>query len=149
MRFCPACDNMMYISLRADEQRKGAPLALTYACKHCGTAQTADDVVADAAAVLSTEYSDDHTAYQQFVTPYITHDPTLPRVSHIQCPAEDCQCKRAPESVPNEVIFVKYDPVSLKFLYHCVHCRMFWKSGSSAPLQGGPQQKPAAAADGP
>ncbi len=133
MRFCSVCENMLYISLRPDDTKEGAPLALTYSCKHCGFAVTADSLAAGVneaggSAVLSTDYSDDQTTYKQYATPYIRFDPTLPRVNDIACPNELCT---RTQDAPNEVIYVKYDPVNLKYLYHCTHCSCFWKSGGA------------------
>jgi DNA-directed RNA polymerase subunit M/transcription elongation factor TFIIS len=123
MKFCEACDNMLYIQLEDG--------ALQFACKNCG------HVSLDAAAeqrVIDTNYADDQSAYLQYVTPYITHDPTLPRVSNIPCP--NAACSRPPEA-SNEVIYVKYDARNLRFLYHCVHCSSFWKSHSAAGADAG------------
>lgn len=140
MKFCDKCDNMLYISLRPDEAREGAPLELTYSCKHCGFATTAqaeseaaaaraggDPAASAAGAVLSTDYADDQTSYKQYATPYLRFDPTLPRSSDIECIRGE-ECSRPKEAL-REVIYVKYDPVKLKYLYHCVHCSTFWKSG--------------------
>ena len=138
MLFCTVCENMLYISLRPDESKDGSPLELTYSCKHCGFSTTADELRQkrlgqgqkknDPSAVLETDYSDDQTSYKQYATPYIRNDPTLPRVHDIVCPNN--ACPKAP-AAPNEVIFIKYDPANLKYLYHCMHCNAFWKSGGA------------------
>ena len=109
---------MLYISIRttATDQQ------LTYTCKHCGAVELGLEPAST--VVLSTDYTDDQASFNQFASPYITHDPTLPRVSNIICP--NAACTR-PNPKPNEVIFVKYDPVNVKYLYHCVHCSHFWK----------------------
>ena len=135
MRYCPRCNNTMYISLRPDERKEGAPLELTYSCKHCPFVETAEEL----GAGLSTDYTDDQTSYKQHVSPFLRHDPTLPRVSDIACPNELCG---RPEDVAQEVIEVKYDAANLKYLYHCVHCLSFWKGGSN-PLvaSGAPMQR--------
>ena len=114
---------MLYISLRPDESKDGAPLELTYSCKNCGFVETAREI----GPVLSTDYTDDQTSYKQHATPFLKHDPTLPRVSDIVCPNEACS---RPKDSANEVIEVKYDAANLKYLYHCVHCQSFWKSGA-------------------
>jgi hypothetical protein len=137
MKFCQQCDNMLYISLRPDERKDDKPLSLTYSCKHCGYFVTGDDIADEAkaagreggdAAVLSIDYTDDQTAYKQYATSYITHDPTLPRASHIVCP--NAACTRAPEA-PNEVIYIKYNQVQLKFMYYCTYCKTFWRTGGT------------------
>ena len=125
---------MLYISLQPREGSKDAPTDkessserqqdLTYSCKHCGFVEKAPLGVGP---VLSTDYADDQTSYMQHVSPFLRHDPTLPRVNDIACPNTGCG---RPEGVANEVIEVKYDAVNLKYLYHCVHCLAFWKGGS-------------------
>ena len=116
MRFCTVCDNLLY------EELEPQSLALVYACKCCGN--VVRDDVREAVVMESTCPMDDETKYRQFVTPHLKDDPTLPRASYIPCVRGD-KCTR-PAAAPREVIFVKYDAVNLKFLYHCVHCGAFW-----------------------
>jgi hypothetical protein len=137
MMFCEACANMLYISVKPDERLEGKPLCLTYSCKHCGFFVTGDELAARGeadSAVLSIDYADDQTAYKQFASPYIMHDPTLPRVRHIACPSAACT---RPADAPNEVIFIKYNQVQLKYMYYCTHCAAFWRTGG-APIHPGP-----------
>lgn len=126
MRFCKGCDNMQEIQLLQPPAGAGT-YQLLYTCKHCGLSEPAAED-GSGALVMSTDYSDDKTSYMQYASPYIRHDPTLPRVSDISCPNE--RCTRA-EGEPNEVIYIKYDAVKLKYLYHCTHCSTFWKSGGA------------------
>lgn len=117
---------MLYIKLKTDNDGNddGGGTVLQYACKKCGNAVTSTDP-----CVVDTNYMDDQTAYKQYATKYITYDPTLPRVNNIPCPNPKCV---KPANVKDEVIYVKYDFVNLKFLYHCTHCNAFWKSGGAA-----------------
>lgn len=142
MKFCNVCDNMMYMRLVVDattggqdegkEEEGEAPPrernTLTYFCKNCGFHVDASSTDAKD-KVLDTDYKDDQATYSQYATPNIVHDPTLPRVSNIPCPFQDCS---RPAASPNEVIYIKYDPTNLRYLYYCTHCARFWKSGSSA-----------------
>jgi DNA-directed RNA polymerase subunit M/transcription elongation factor TFIIS len=114
MKFCAVCDNMLYVDLDADG-------GLLHVCKSC-----ANVVRADREVVLDTNYVDDYTRYKQYMTPYLKHDPTLPRSTTIPCANGD-RCTR-PAGAPSEVLYVKYDAVNLRFLYNCVHCDAFWKS---------------------
>lgn len=120
MKFCHVCDNMMYLNLGEDER-------LMYHCKNClyTVAASADD---SKACVLGKNYVDDETAYSQFVTPHLKHDPTLPRVNNIKCPNEACT---RPAAAEQRVIFLKYDPQNMRYLYHCCHCETFWRSAST------------------
>lgn len=120
MKFCSICSNMLYTNLTRKDAE--AP-KLIYLCKHCGTVETFED--SEGGRIFSTDYADDQASFNQYMTPLIKHDPTLPRVSSIACPNE--QCKRK-EDESNDVIYIKYDNVNLKYLYHCVHCEHFWKA---------------------
>ena len=119
MKFCSVCDNMLYIRIG------DAGATMLYTCKHCGFGIKAEET-ASKSCVLETNYSDDHSMYRQYASDLIKHDPTLPRVSNIPC--ENPACSRK-EGAPHEVIFVKYDPVKLKYMYFCCHCESFWKPG--------------------
>ena len=124
MKFCSGCDNMLEIELR----NAAAKPELWYVCRHCGLADAATADASGGTMIMSTDYSDDKTLYMQYVTPNIRHDPTLPRVSDIKC--ANGKCTR-PAASDEEVIYIKYDPVQLKYLYHCLHCGTFWKSGGA------------------
>lgn len=134
MRFCNVCDNMMYINIRsADDddfsmmpngsasRQSGGAAELMYSCKSCGNRVQAAETDSKA-RILHTNYTDDHTSYKQYATMYIRHDPTLPRVTNIPCPSVACT------KTPSEVIYIKYDFDKLRYLYHCCHCGIFWKS---------------------
>lgn len=111
MKFCDNCNNMLYFSVEGDN--------LKYYCKNCNFS-VIDNFAAKAECVLESH----HTAtkqgnYRQFMNKNIKYDPTLPRVNNIDCPS--CTTK------PNEVIYMKYDPVEMKYLYFCCHCENFWR----------------------
>lgn len=132
MKFCTACQNMLYLRLEEG--------SMQYHCKNCTLTVTANDAEDSASTPTSTpaptstptstcvidnNYMDDF--HKQYITPYIAHDPTLPRTHTINCINETCG---RPASKPQEVIYVKYDPVNLKYLYCCCHCGTFWKTRS-------------------
>jgi hypothetical protein len=119
MRFCTNCDNMLYV--RLDDHK-----VLTQYCKNCGhEEQSSPDAVgaggpsaspAAAAAGALPRASD------------IVHDPTLPRVNHIRCINADCASTKPGAPLPPEVIYMKTDPVNLKYLYFCTTCETFWNN---------------------
>lgn len=117
MKFCSICDNMLYEQL-------GSEGKLMNVCKNCGNSVRID-TSATSACVMENNYADDSTLYKQFMNRHMHDDPTLPRVSNIPC--VNLACSRTSEQT-NDVVYVKYDAVNVKFLYQCGHCATFWKS---------------------
>jgi hypothetical protein len=97
---------------------------LEYHCKHCTLSFDADDST-ESSCIIGNNYTDD--LHKQYMTDNIIYDRTLPRTDAIPC--ANSKCSR-PAEKPQEVIYVKYDPTNMKFLYHCCHCRHFWRSQS-------------------
>jgi len=122
MNFCETCGNMVYINIRPSETG-GAP-QLTCVCKSCGSSSEMEKDKCST-AMFASDYGDDQMAYKQYMTPYIMYDPTLPHATHIEC--INPNCSRKPEE-PRDVVFIKYNRENLKYLYHCMHCKEFWKS---------------------
>lgn len=128
MKFCKFCDNMLYI--RLDDAPKNDDVAddkvsMLYFCKSCGWKDAESQTQDSTTCVLDNNYLDDYTNYQQYVTKNIVHDATLPHIHHLPC--TNPKCTRKPDQ-PNDVIFVKYDSLNMKYLYYCCHCQLFWKS---------------------
>lgn len=115
MKFCNICDNFLWIGL--DEDNK-----LQYQCKNCNNMISSSKQ--GSVCVLDSNYIDDNTNYRQYVSKYLKHDPTLPRVNNIKCTNTNCD----KDGKDDEVIIVKYDYDNMKYMYHCVHCETFWKS---------------------
>lgn len=117
MKFCKHCDNMLYIRTTSEDGTD----ALVYYCKNCmfTMTETSDNLshpVFDN-GMLSKDGKE--ARFDQFMTESIEHDVTLPRVRDMACPSN---CKN------NEVVYVKYDPTNMKFLYFCTSCKKFWRS---------------------
>ena len=64
--------------------------------------------------------------YKILLNEFTKQDPTLPHVDTIKCPNDGCKSNTAGQK--KDVIYLKYDPVNLKFLYICNVCDMQWKS---------------------
>ena len=121
--FCPVCENMLYMSVV--DVASSSERELRYRCKKCGHSAPAT-AEQKRAAIFETSYDDDQATFQQYMTPMIREDPTLPHRDDIVCVKGDA-CTRKPDEA-RDVMYIKYDHVNLKFLYHCVHCGAFWKS---------------------
>ncbi len=119
MEFCDICDNLLYL-------RTTNNINLIKYCKHCNFMK--DDEVTGQVALKVAEslYSDDDLLYLQFQNKYLRCDPTLPRVSDPAIPCASTTCTK-PEDSPNQVLYVKYHPVHMKYLYCCDYCGHTWR----------------------
>ena len=111
--FCPQCDNLLYPQTQ--------PTFVLLVCRCCGYFREARE-----ARLLCTTSFTDEAAYAKdqlaILAKHLPHDPTLPRVNNILCPAK---CKG-----PTETIVYEYDSKELRFVYVCVTCGHAWLSGS-------------------
>ena len=64
--------------------------------------------------------------YRIIMNEFTAHDPTLPHVTSITCPNDRCGSNTGAND--RDVLYLKYDPVNLKFLYHCMVCKEQWRS---------------------
>lgn len=120
MEFCEICDNLLY--LRAESNT-----TLVKYCKHCSFSVVSPTGSA-AIKIAETLYSEDDLLYLQYKNKYLRCDPTLPRSSDaaLVCPNGDCS---GPRDKP-QVIYVKYHPVHMKYLYCCDYCGTIWRSAN-------------------
>ena len=112
MKFCAACDNMMYV--RVDEHT-------TYMCKFCGFSEELD--TKSQICITDTKLKNDESVYRRYISPYLRSDATVPHVSNVQCPNPKCNRK---DDQPNDVMVIKYDKSALKYVYVCTHCNYTW-----------------------
>lgn len=117
MKFCNFCSNMLYVSVSDDNN-------LIYYCKNC---TNKEEINKDngSVCIIDDNKIDDIAKYNYFINTNIKYDPTLPRVNNIECVNKDCT-KKKDES--NEVIYLKYDFINMKYLYFCTKCDYFWKA---------------------
>lgn len=116
MEFCEVCDNMLF--LRSEENTK-----LVKYCKHCPFVKESD--TQRAVKVTQTMYSEDDLLYLQYKNKYLRCDPTLPRISDPSLPCPNRECT-GPKDKP-QVLYIKYHPVHMKYLYCCDYCGTMWR----------------------
>lgn len=124
MQFCEVCDNLLFLRSEKSEASDVENKLVKY-CKHCGFTKEDQGTAKKAVKVGHTLYSEDDLLYLQFKNKYLRNDPTLPRVCDptLVCPNSDCT-----ESRENpQVLYVKYHPVHMKYLYCCDHCGSMWR----------------------
>ena len=121
MEFCDICDNLLY--LKSDENS-----ALIKYCKHCTFSKSESIQGRGAVKISESLYSEDDLLYLQYQNKYLRFDPTLPRVSDptITCPNMNTTCT-GPKDKP-QVLYIKYHPIHMKYLYCCDYCGTTWKS---------------------
>jgi DNA-directed RNA polymerase subunit M/transcription elongation factor TFIIS len=115
MRFCENCNNYLYVTLDSEKN-------LVRYCKNCSHKIIEKN---KSICVIDDNKIDDVTRYSQYLNKYITYDPTLPRVNNIDCLNPSCTKKTDQE---NEIIYVKYDFVNMKYMYTCTHCLYTWRN---------------------
>lgn len=115
MKFCPTCRNYLYLDATAGN--------LLRICRNCGY----QEVDEKGGLVLETNLKETtNEGYKVLVNEFTKSDPTLPHVDTIKCPNEGCASNSG--SAKKDVIYLKYDPVNMKFLYICNVCDTQWKS---------------------
>lgn len=117
MRFCDACNNMLYIKVEDAS-------TLLYFCKNCQAVFPED--TSESRCVTENVLDEDVSNYKQYITPYIKFDKTLPKVNNVMCPNQGCTRGKK----DNEVMYIKFNATSMSYLYYCCHCEHFWKSGT-------------------
>jgi hypothetical protein len=85
MHFCTGCRNMYYIRLTEDN-------TIVYYCRNCGNED--NTITIDNLVVSHTSLCQTGVNQSNGVNKYTKLDPTLPRISTIQCPNSDCPCNR-------------------------------------------------------
>ena len=134
MQFCPHCRNYLYLNAPEDRaRREGAGDVgeldadkLMRICRTCGF-QEEDK---RGGLVLETNLQEKTSeSYKILLNEFTTQDPTLPHVDTIKCPS--VSCKSNEDITKRDVIYLKYDPINMKFLYICNVCNTQWKSKGS------------------
>lgn len=117
MKFCSICNNMYYLKL---EQKN--PNELLYYCRHCGQTDSISDN--NICIIRTSDKIDD--SFDNVVNEFTKLDPTLPRITNINCPNNSCVSHTNPSI--NEIIYIRYDNINMKFLYLCSNCDFIWKA---------------------
>lgn len=110
MEFCSACRNMMLVKSGQDGK------TAEYRCPNCDNRRE----ISGTTVLRVRKPADDSAEYARFLTPMLADDPALPRAEGLECPF----CK-----VSDQVLFVKYNASSMRYLYNCGACKAFWKRG--------------------
>ena len=115
---------MYYLRLTkdADEQET----ALIYYCRKCGNED--DSLVSNLNNLYVSKTNIKKTTnYKNIINKYTKLDPTLPRITNIDCPNQDCDSNRKDDSKEDkEILYIRYDDTNMKFIYLCSICDTIW-----------------------
>ena len=124
MHFCTKCDNMYYIRISAEDDNN-----LIYYCRNCGNE---DDILTkEYICVSNTQLKRTEQKYSHIVNKYTKLDPTLPRTTSIRCPNSECISNKNSTDEgykQNEIIYIRYDDINMKYIYICANCDVMWKT---------------------
>ena len=123
MHFCIKCNNMYYIKIDNSDSNK-----LVHYCRNCGDV---NKEIVDNFCVSSINIKKQSKNYNNYINKYTVLDPTLPRIDNVPCPNKSCSTYNDKNPTPNEVIYIRYDDVNLKYIYMCCHCNTTWKTNEN------------------
>ena len=121
MQFCSKCDNMYYLSLSKENENN-----LIYYCRNCGN--TDDSTTIENTCVSKTHINYSGKNYNNIINEYTKLDPTLPRINNIKCPNNQCKSNLDKENTPQEVLYIRYDDINMKYIYICAVCSSQWNT---------------------
>jgi DNA-directed RNA polymerase subunit M/transcription elongation factor TFIIS len=118
MEFCEICNNMLYV--KCNDEKK-----LVKFCKHCEFSKV--ETSTKSIKISETMYTEDDLLYNQHINKYLRYDPTLRRIKDniIKCPNKECDVEPEKE----QILYIKYHPNNMKYLYVCDHCGYIWRTG--------------------
>ena len=123
MHFCKICENMYYIRLKDDDSN-----SLIYYCRKCGNEDNTTINMSKSILKQVINGNNDNKS-TSYINKYTKFDRTLPRINYIKCPNSSCITNNSDfDSNTKEIIYIRYDNISMKYLYLCSHCDTSWKT---------------------
>jgi DNA-directed RNA polymerase subunit M/transcription elongation factor TFIIS len=119
MNFCDDCDDMLYIKIKSNKNKKADDNdedKLIYLCRTCNREYIQDEKTTN--CVYHVNYNHDNIKKESLLNEYTFYDPTLPKATGIKCPNKDCPVKKNPN-----IIYLNYDNKEMKYLYICLDCK--------------------------
>lgn len=123
MDFCKICNNMYYIKIENEDSD-----SLIYYCRKCGNED--NDAINMSKSILKQVINGNNdNKSTTYINKYTKYDRTLPRINYIKCPNSSCISNNNDFDVnTKEIIYIRYDNISMKYLYLCSHCNTSWKT---------------------
>ena len=121
IRFCPICRYYLYLKVEDETQD------LVRHCRNCGF-QEKDTKGGLISEILVQERSAE--GYKILLNEHTRRDPRLPHIrGTLKCPSSECPSNTSGKE--SDIIYMKYDPVNLLYIYVCNvdGCGFQWRSG--------------------
>lgn len=113
IRFCPTCRYYLFLQSGSN--------TLQRLCRNCG--YTEHD---EKGGLVMEQSSETSEGYKILVNEFTRYDVRLPHiVKTLRCPEPACTSNHGGES---DILYIKYDPANLKYLYICTTCGFQWTS---------------------
>ena len=122
MHFCNKCNNMYYLKVGGEQQTEGAD-KLIYYCRNCGNED--DTITVDNVSISKINFKKGEQNFNNIINEYTKLDPTLPRINNIPCPNTECISNT--DKVNNDIVYLRYDEINMKYVYLCAHCDTVWR----------------------
>tara|TARA_Y100001970_G_scaffold286531_1_gene408915 strand:+ start:749 stop:1117 length:369 start_codon:yes stop_codon:yes gene_type:complete len=117
INFCNVCDNLLFLYSDGEDRQK-----LYLGCKKCGNQVE----YTENKCIYNNEYQIDLSETIN-ENKYLDYDVTLPSIKgneNIKCPNKDCESIQ--QDKPSDILYIKYDHNSMKYLYECKYCKQKW-----------------------
>ena len=83
MHFCSNCENLYYIRIDSEDTNQ-----LIYYCRHCGKED--NNGVGSNSIIYKSTSNSNQINPNKLINKYTKLDPTLPRITNMLCPNENC-----------------------------------------------------------
>ena len=113
MKFCPDCNNCIYI--KENTKDTGERYLENY-CRNCGFVEEREETK------LDTFKTNQESVRRTYSPEELVHDYTYPRTKAVKCPNPECS-----ETGKGEVMYFRQKN-SLKLNYVCCDCNTMWKN---------------------
>lgn len=112
MEFCKHCENMYFVRVSEDSN-------LEYFCKQCGFSEPHTNI--DKCCIYKRDLMNNYSVHELSINKYLTKDPTLPRLTNINCVNENCLTNHyAPNSALLYGLPEDIDPVEFETYIHSI-----------------------------
>ena len=114
IRFCPTCRYYLFLQSTSN--------TLQRLCRNCGYTETDEK-----GGLVMEQSSETSEGYKILVNEFTRYDVRLPHiVKTLRCPEPTCTSNHG--STEPDILYIKYDPANLKYLYICTSCGFQWTS---------------------